>query len=187
MSIMISAKDLYLATPKTRYSRNIPSKATKRVVETFSPRKVLDFGAGKGRNSKFLSEHGFKVVAYDPFPTEQKFYSPIRIDFDRTAHYDIVLVSFVINVLPKVFREKMISELKSLNATSIIIESRSLSEIERSRKPSWKRFEDGFVTGGTYPTFQKGFNLKELLNLDLGTAEIWTKSSGSVATIHYPE
>lgn len=187
MSKLISARDLYLATPRTRYSRNIPSKATKKVVEVFSPRKVLDYGAGKGRNSNYLSKHGFDIIAYDPFPTEKKFYTPIETDFNRSIHYNIVLVSFVINVLPKAFREKMVTELKSLNTAAIIIESRSLSEIEKSRKPSWEEFEDGYITGGNYPTFQKGFTLKELLSLDLGTAEIWTKSSGSVATIHYPE
>ncbi len=45
--------------------KTIPSPLVKHFVEAVPPGKVLDIGCGKGHDSIFLAERGFKVIAMD--------------------------------------------------------------------------------------------------------------------------
>lgn len=42
-----------------------PTPVVKKVLEHITYGKVLDLGAGEGRNSLFLAENGFEVTAID--------------------------------------------------------------------------------------------------------------------------
>ena len=68
------AKKLYLNSTRTTYYLNTPTKATRKVIKEFQPMKILDYGAGTGRNAFYLAKKDFEVKAYDPFSDSKKHY-----------------------------------------------------------------------------------------------------------------
>jgi len=67
--------------------------------------KVLDYGAGSGRNAEWLRDRGVRVFAYDPFngvPGDSG-WTDVAGNLNEVNHmsdFDVFLTSYVINVVP---------------------------------------------------------------------------------------
>lgn len=147
----------------TALASNLPSIAIRLAFEMgFVKETVLDWGAGKGRDTKWLLNKGVSTIQFDPY------YNPIpRIaDLDFSIIKTILLI-YVLNVIEVVGeRLELINEIKerACVGTFLIISVRTEREIESfAKKSKWKKYGDGFITGKR--TFQKGFNSLEFNNL----------------------
>ena len=120
---------------------------------------VVDWGCGKGRDSKWLDSFNIDVISYDPFYKPEP--NPRNIDFRKV---NTVLLIYVLNIIETMEdRRKVLEEIYNLAkpGTIVIISTRSRREIERNaRRSCWKKLNDGYLTGKN--TFQKGFTLEEL-------------------------
>jgi len=67
--------------------------------------RVLDYGAGSGRNADWLRNRGVRVFAYDPYHGVQgaSGWTDVAGNMNEINHlenFDVFLTSFVINVVP---------------------------------------------------------------------------------------
>jgi len=165
-------------TTKTRFTRNTPSKSTRWLANYLIEEKIespliLDFGAGKGRNSFFLrqqfsAELGGSILPYDVSKPEDTFYDvkyllKEHLPFIQSVNWDFVICNFVLNVLSKQKRSNVVKLLDTIKWKRLIIEVRSKGEIERSKGENWIPFDDGWLT--TRQTFQKGFSARQIKRL----------------------
>lgn len=162
---------------KTAISNGV-SNSCKMIVNDFNSKKenlsVLDYGCGRLRNSKYLIEKGFNVSIID---TEKQIknqlcnienlnikncYTCNNINFKNK--YDIILLSFVLNVIPEINDRNIILDniYKLLKYNGIVyIEVRNSSFLKNLKNSSV--FKDGVLTGnGKNKTFQKPYTLDEL-------------------------
>ena len=146
------------------------SYSAKQIVKDFKEgATVLDYGSGKLRNSRYLSENKLIVDVLDT----QEQISTYEETFMRNTYssesnisnkYDAILCSFVLNVVPDLnARLNILSHMKNLLSDngSIYLETRSDDRISESKTS--KPFKDGYLLGvGQVKTFQKKIDLEEL-------------------------
>lgn len=176
---------------KAIYNGTQPSPATKKIVVEFSKGlSVLDYGSGKGRNTLFLHENKFNVFPYEPNydKISNHFVEHDFIDYKniKDGYYDIVLCSYVINVLKPYARDELIKKLFKLKWTYLILETRDkVSITTEATKNDWRWYADGYITNRE--TFQCGFDLssmRELLYKNTKSTlytNIYTKSHGNIS------
>lgn len=138
--------------------------------------KVLDFGCGKLRNFLYLKKLGFEnLVGYDiPVQIQKNFKKYSKQNFSLISElpnetkYDVILISFVLNVLLPKEREQALKKIYNLLDVNgkIYIEVRSVTDIQSIKNPI--PYEDGVLTSNNEnTTFQKGYKdvaeLKSLL------------------------
>jgi hypothetical protein len=78
---------------------------------------ILDFGAGNGRNARFLRDEGCHVYAYDPHNgydndgiTGNGWYGvSSTLDMLDSTKFDAVLSCFVLNVVPKYIEDQIVA------------------------------------------------------------------------------
>lgn len=140
---------------------------------------VLDYGAGKLRNSFYLTSLGCKVTAADTEIQINRLFNKLSNEemykinnlvslneLDETT-YDIVLSTFVICVIPQLEeRMKMLHNIyKHIGKNGIaILETRTEKSILQAKyiKPHL----DGYIIGsGIVKTFQVGYSIPELEKL----------------------
>lgn len=180
-------------TWKTITSHKIPSPATRKIVDFFQHGLVvLDFGSGKGRNTLFLHENKFTVFPYEPHYDKIKNHM-VEHDFIyyeqfTDSVFDIVLCSYVLNILPIGKRSIVLRQLSNLTWKYLIIEVRSKGHIDDlAEASSWTRFSDGYIT--SKKTFQKGFNHNGLIHeinahiKDIISSNVWYRKSGNLSVI----
>jgi hypothetical protein len=147
----------------TALASKLPSIATRLASEKgFIKETILDWGAGKGRDTKWLQNNGITTIQFDPY------YNPLpRIEDLDFRKINTILLIYVLNVIEVIEeRIELIKEIKrrAYNGTFVIISVRTEKEITSfAKKSKWKNFGDGFITGKK--TFQKGFNSIEFNNL----------------------
>ena len=135
---------------------------------------VLDYGAGKLRNSLFLSEKEINLYATDLDVQILKWQKNEKINFlslddlkDYENFFDVVLLTFVLNVIVEDNERIEILEniRKVLKKNGIlIVETRTLESFREKNKK--EEFKDGYILKkpGSY-TFQKIYEKEELENL----------------------
>jgi len=96
---------------------------------------ILDYGCGRGRDVDYLGSIGAHAVGFDPNQTDFNV-------LNDTAHYDVVLCTYVLNtVSPEVQREitweltRIASE--SINPTDIYVTVRRDIPKEGTRTQRW--------------------------------------------------
>ena len=131
---------------RTVFSGSKPSPATIRVRQFYNMipyDKVLDFGAGLGRNSKYLSnEMRFDVFAYDPnLADESELLYPITDNYDKIkdTHYQLVVCNYVLNVVSVEEQREILKQLDDLVWDYLMIELRPYQDImKNAKKNEWK-------------------------------------------------
>jgi 2-polyprenyl-3-methyl-5-hydroxy-6-metoxy-1,4-benzoquinol methylase len=90
---------------RTAISRSKASAPTSRMHSYgWLSGRVLDYGCGKGKDVRWLSEQGYDVVGYDPV------YAP---DVEMTGDYDTVICNYVLNVLPLEMQLDLLEAIKA--------------------------------------------------------------------------
>ena len=137
----------------TAITRSKPSLPLRSIMPSLKENsKVLDYGGGKGMDSKHLSSYGFESDCYDPY------WNPIDLT-KKEGYYDYVLCTYVLNVLPIEQQELVIdTALKYLKPDGILFVS-----VRRDIK------SDSFTSRG----------YQRVVSLD---REILTQKSGSFCT-----
>ena len=156
---------------KTAISRKTPTLPLRNALKFFQKHNIsiknktfFEIGKGKSVDADFLTDQEAIVFSYDPY------YFPLKNrDKGREDYYfypdcpkekaDFILLSYVLNVILKESRQIIATLCKNLIKPNghIIIGVRN--DIE-AIKPTWKRFQDGFITPKRtfqtfYPTTQK--------------------------------
>jgi len=109
---------------------------------------VLDYGAGKGNEIKYLRSIGVDAVPYDINYFPEK---PI-------GKFDIVMCNYVLNVVTKQIRDSIVEDIKNYAKSDVFIAVRNASE-----KLNGQPYEDGMLMQkGKSLTFQKLFTAQEL-------------------------
>lgn len=145
--------------------------------------RILDYGAGKFRNSKYLKEKGFDVHVLDTgFQIQKakeedlKAYGAVFTaeTYEGQSNYDSVLCSFVLNVIPEedVRKEALNKIYESLkNEGTLFLEVRGKNGIMSNKHK--EPYRDGYVIGkNEVKTFQKPFHKEEVETLLKGQFNI---------------
>ena len=178
---------------KTVTTHKNPSPATRKIIRQFqNGLKILDFGSGRGRNTLFLHENQFDVFPYEPYYDKIKNHMVehdfIKYEQFKDSSFDIVLCSYILNILPIEKRMIVFKQLSNLTWRWLIIEVRSKGHIDDLAETSnWQEYQDGYIT--LRNTFQKGFNYNGLMHeinisiKDIIKGDVWHRQSGNLSVI----
>ena len=146
--------------------------------------KALDLGAGKGTNSKYLTDNGFEVTAVDINPraiemmrrqgVDPQWQDIVELRWSREDYYDVIICLYVFQHLSDDDIAKVVRHMKyslkkggtmilgSFKTPNNDLSLESMAHLfcgddgfEMLVKDSWKRID---VSHGT-PHYHEGFNL----------------------------
>jgi hypothetical protein len=117
--------------------------------------KVLDLGAGKGRDENTCRDNHFFYTGYDP----HRDFGYDQPDYVLGEQYDLILCNYVLNVIIPEDRQQVIHALIThlQKGTMIVL---GVRQDKYEVKDNWKPFENGFIT--TKTTFQHFFTIQEV-------------------------
>ena len=122
-----------------------------------TPRRILDFGAGHGKDVAWFGALGYDAHGYDPF--YEKFKSM------PAGLFDAVFCTYVLCTLPTI-KERVAVLTQAWKKVRVggklVVSVRTDTEIRRRAK-NWRKIGDGYKT--PKGTFQHGFSELELLRL----------------------
>ena len=133
---------------------------------------ILDFGCGRGRNTNYLREEGYEVIAYDPYPNKNIDVYDLITDFEeieRLESVEVIILTYVLNTLPKDERLKVYKQIEKIPYWDLLLITVRGHEIDRlATEKGWELVEktdlilgSGYVT--KHNTFQKGYDYHELM------------------------
>ena len=136
----------------TAISKDGPSAPLKNLIKIGAIEigmRVLDYGAGRLRDSNFLNRLGCDVTAYDKYHPVESF----RIKNLLNVKYDVAMSNYVFNVI-----EKKSDLFKAIEEFRAVDSSRKFISIRAdigAMKPNWvyDREEDCYFTGKSYQRF----------------------------------
>lgn len=158
-----------ISTGNSKGAVYISSKASRDI-------EILDYGAGRLRNSLYLLEKGFEKISlidtkeqiknWDKHKDKfKKIYSTEEIEFLNTK-YDYILCSYVLNVIPS-YSER-VSVIKNINR---LLNDNGIAVIEVRGDKSLngvkykEPFNDGYICGnGKVRTFQKPYTMNDIID-----------------------
>lgn len=134
--------------------------------------RVLDYGAGFGRNAAYLRRLGVDVYAYDPYHADMSKGRIFRhIRDDRLSDYrvsdnlpegqfDVSFTCYVLCVVPKHEQDRIVDYLESVTRQTqyhIVVPPQQLKKrveqmVTRKSQPTWAFYQDIFG-GPIMPTF----------------------------------
>lgn len=167
-------KTIQIVPEKTAISNGVANSASLIAKSYPLGTNILDYGAGKLRNTHFLLKHGYQVsiietplqllnLASHDLSKIQHIYS---IEEDIYEQFDVILCSFVLNVIPK---EEERGRILTRSRQLLKEDGHIFLEVRKSRgilKNKHKMvYRDGYVIGnGTKKTFQKPYEKEEIVD-----------------------
>jgi len=125
--------------------------------------RVLDFGSGRGRDCAALGRRrGVKAACYDPH------HPKAAVRKLPSGAFDLVLATYVVNVLPKTERKAAVKQMASKVARGgrLVVTARGKGDADgEATAASWKRHSDGHAimgSDGTPDRFQKFYTTSSL-------------------------
>jgi chemotaxis methyl-accepting protein methylase len=166
---------LLIQTERTAIATGVAKSAYEITKRCHQEQKILDYGAGKLRNSKYLKEKGYPVSILDTQFQIQHLKEDLSLyehvytveTYQPEEIYDIVLCSFVLNVIPnpeerKEILEKIYQSLKKEGMLFLEVRKKNGIIKNKYREP----YNDGYVIGkNKIKTFQKPFEKGEVQEL----------------------
>jgi len=141
--------------------------------------RVLDFGTGKGRDCAALKKRNLQVACYDPHhPSPSTRTLP-------SGQFDVVLSTYVVNVLPKKEREAALRQMakKVKKGGVLCVSARGCGDSSGlATAKTWKKHSDGYAQfdGNSLSRFQRFFTGEQL------SAEIRAILGSSFSPISIP-
>ena len=139
---------------RTAMARSQPSVPA-RLAKPLLSGSILDYGAGRGADTRYLKAAGLQVQSYDPF------YFPNKPS--KAKSYDWVMLNYVLNVIrTPAERAGVLRDVAAFLKPGgrLLVAVRGEREIESSRTKDWTREGDGWIT--PRQTFQHGYAQTEL-------------------------
>jgi len=99
-------KDTSYKTAIKRTDASAPLKYLLSQNKISDTQMILDYGCGRGKDVEVLAQNGYSVGGYDPHWKNDKDLLNYK--------YDVVLCTYVLNVVGPKIRKQIISELKNL-------------------------------------------------------------------------
>ncbi|MEK9738594.1 MAG: methyltransferase domain-containing protein [Euryarchaeota archaeon] len=140
----------------TVYSGKMPTPGIKRLFNKlpihskYTEYNVLDFGAGTGRNSKYIESKienyidNVNIVAYDPNlvePGEALYEITDTLSEELVnTRWDLITVNYVLNVVNEFERQEIMRTIDKMDWDHLFIELRPAKELAEKK---WKR---GYTT-----------------------------------------
>lgn len=136
--------------------------------------KILDYGCGKLRNSRYLIDLGFNVSIIDTrkqLENQMDLIQELEIDnyydinnIPTEEKFDVILSSFVLNVVPdKKERDKILHNIYMLLKEDGVAYVEVRDDKFLKNLKTIIKYNDGVLTGsGKSKTFQKPYTLNEL-------------------------
>lgn len=116
-----------------------------------SPTRVLDYGAGHGRNSHYLRSLGLQVYAYDPFNgTHADGWTGVSKKLPN-ADFDVAITAFVLNVVPKPSEQDILEIVQSYSNTNfhitrnLDIAEMAVQALSKKDKLVWRFWQEHFL------------------------------------------
>jgi len=134
-----------LNSEKTAIS-NGTSKSCKWIIKNIRDKKILDFGAGRLRNTIALREAGFDVVPMDT----SKQVGNLKTYDQLKEKFPVILCSFVLNVLNPDEQIKAMEQIRLLSEGMVVIEVRQPKEILNAKTGIVQPCGGYIMQGGTY-------------------------------------
>tara|TARA_B100000131_G_scaffold289029_2_gene300767 strand:- start:267 stop:734 length:468 start_codon:yes stop_codon:yes gene_type:complete len=105
----MSSLDYKVESYMTAISRQSPSRPLRRIIKSSLLKKdmnIIDYGCGKGYDADYLNSIGFDCDSYDPY---------WKRDVNLTDnYYDVVLCTFVLNVIREHDERALLDNIKRL-------------------------------------------------------------------------
>lgn len=136
---------------------------------------ILDYGAGKLRNTKYLIQHGHRVIIIDT-PLQLQRSQQLITDLEIEVYADVanikddcfkyILCSYVLNVVVSVSdRKRIVSQMNRI----LTPEGKAVIEVRRTngvlKNKYIQPYRDGYIIGkNNIQTFQKPFEAEELVD-----------------------
>jgi 2-polyprenyl-3-methyl-5-hydroxy-6-metoxy-1,4-benzoquinol methylase len=121
-------------TERTAVTRKGPSAPCRMLYKSsrLTEGKVLDYGCGRGEDAYWLRGRGedMEVLQWDPF------HSPIM----PRGKFDVILCTYVINVMPKTEERRVLDDIKSRLRKGGVAYITVRRDVEK----------DGYTSKGTY-------------------------------------
>ncbi len=146
----------------TRPNKDLVNFITSNLSDT--SKTILDWGAGKGRHTKYLRDLGYKVWSYDPYNGEDTLdgYNKISKNLPN-ENYDLVFSAYVLNVIPKKKLNNAIKEIESFGKDNSIIIHKVREDIDLVKKAT---LEKDYTVKGKKGSIQRLVLHEDLLNYD---------------------
>lgn len=125
---------------------------------------ILDYGAGHGRNVKYLRDLGYNITGFDPHNSSDLVTNEIP-----NVKFDVVFTSFVLNVVDKAGQTeveyKTRAVLKDTGTVLHIVRNKDIVELAKKHE---KDPEEGFYTTRGFQRLVKVVNQCQLLKATSG-------------------
>lgn len=156
------------------YGNGQPEKMVESVLKFKNSGQALELGAGEGRNSLFLANHGFKVKAQDisevglnklsKIATEKKLDIQTEIkninDLKLTDNFDVLVCTFVLHNLSRENALQIIEEMKNhTNPEGLNVITAFTKNGDFYNRPSEK--ENFYLDGGELKNLYAGWDILE--------------------------
>lgn len=161
---------------RTAITTGVSKSAVELEKQSNKKDKILDYGSGKFRNSKYLKEKGLHISVLDTDFQIQNAkeedlseYEDVYVleSYEPQSNYDSVLCSFVLNVIPEEGERKEVLDniYDSLKKDGkLFLEVRGKNGILKNKFK--EPYNDGYVIGkNEIKTFQKPFEKEEIADL----------------------
>lgn len=160
---------------KTAISNGVATSARLLINEIPTSSHILDYGAGKLRNSKFLMKNGYKVsivetkrqleaLKQDPDLSQLEHIYAVEDEIEQT--FEAILCSFVLNVIPDINERSYVLQRSYYllkDSGKLFVEVRKRRGILNSKYKY--PYKDGYAIGkNEIKTFQKPFEKDEFIN-----------------------
>jgi SAM-dependent methyltransferase len=167
-------KGKFVIKPHNTAVNNGVASGVKNAIKSIDKEaKILDYGSGKLRNSRYLLSKGFnnvsildKQVQLDRLEDEEKAQFNVLVAGQELEenNYDVIFCNFVLNVIPNLIeRNEIISNIHHLfkEGGKAIFEVRKADDIFKAKYIT--EYLDGYIVGkNSVKTFQKPYELEEL-------------------------
>jgi SAM-dependent methyltransferase len=152
----------FLPPTKREYNISQATRAAFSLCKKYKITKIYDYGCGYGNDIQFLRSKYLVSYGHDPF-----FYYVKEPNYKKLQKADIIILSYVLNVLPLVQRQDVLRDIvkntKEKSLLIVTVPSERLFKAMCSKNSYKKPYSDGFLSPRNF--FNRSFTKEQLSTL----------------------